>query len=78
MIFMSGFGRRISLKDDQKISPGHKMTFTDALHSISTGILVSFIVPDWASWMTPHFRRVALAVKELKVQLCVQFYESQA
>ena len=46
---MLGFGRRITAwTSDLDIPPGHQMTFKDALHILSTKIIMKIIVPEWA------------------------------
>ena len=43
------------------------MTFKDALHILSTNIVLKIVLPDWAKNVTKHTRKVDLAFMELKV-----------
>jgi hypothetical protein len=62
---------------DLVIPPGHQMTFKDALHIMSTNLVVKIILPNWAKYLTKHTRKVDLAFTEIKVryfkssQLCL-------
>jgi hypothetical protein len=49
------------------VPSGHRMTFKDALHIVSTNIALKIILPNWAMNLTKHTRKVALAFTELKV-----------
>ena len=63
-----GFGREISWKEDSIIPSGHQITFKNALHIVSTEVLIKLIVPDIALGLTKKFRDVRLAFNELRVQ----------
>ncbi|TFY75699.1 hypothetical protein EWM64_g8312 [Hericium alpestre] len=65
VIGVAGFGRRISWNDDLKIPPGHKMTFKDALHVVSSDVFLKLVVPDYAMGLTERLRNVRLAFEEL-------------
>ena len=43
------------------------MTFKDALHILSTNLLLTIVLPDWAKYMTKQIRKTNLAFNELKV-----------
>jgi hypothetical protein len=43
------------------------MTFKDALHILSTNLILKMALPDWAKYLTKQTRKVDLAFKELKV-----------
>ncbi|KDQ58619.1 hypothetical protein JAAARDRAFT_176655 [Jaapia argillacea MUCL 33604] len=47
VIGVAGFGRRISWADDSKLPPGHKMTYKDALHIVSTDVFLRVITPKF-------------------------------
>ncbi|KAI3614982.1 cytochrome p450 [Moniliophthora roreri] len=64
-ISAAGFGRSISWQDDITVSAGHQMTFKEALHEVSTGIIVKLTVPTWAMGLNDRFRKVRLAFDEL-------------
>ena len=52
---------------DLVVPPGHQMTFKDALHVLSTNIVLKIILPNWAKNLTKQTRKVNLAFTELKV-----------
>ena len=64
---MLGFGRRVSWTSDIGVPPGHRMTFKDALHVLSTKVVLKVVVPNWAKNLTEQTRKVDLAFTELKV-----------
>ncbi len=53
---------------DLVIPPGHQMTFKDALHIMSTNLVLKIILPNWAKYLTKHTRKVDLAFTEIKVR----------
>ncbi|KAI0064393.1 cytochrome P450 [Artomyces pyxidatus] len=58
VIGVAGFGRRISWMDDLAIPEGHKMTFKDALHTVSRNVIgVRLVFPDWAMRITKRWRK---------------------
>ncbi|KIM82712.1 hypothetical protein PILCRDRAFT_7625 [Piloderma croceum F 1598] len=61
-----GFGRKISWRDDQAIPIGHRMTFKEALHIVSTDMILRLIVPEWAMGLTTRLRNVRVAFEELE------------
>jgi hypothetical protein len=62
-----GFGRRVTWTSDLVVPPGHQMTFKDALHILSTNLIMKIILPDWAKNLTKHSRKVHQSFVELKV-----------
>jgi hypothetical protein len=44
------------------------MTFKDALHILSTNLIMKIALPNWATNLTKHTRKVNLAFVELKVR----------
>ncbi|KAI0066645.1 cytochrome P450 [Artomyces pyxidatus] len=59
------FGRRISWTDDS-IPEGHRMSFKDTLHTVSSDIIFLVIVPKWAmNWMK-RTRKLQVAYEEMK------------
>ena len=64
---MLGFGRQMTWTSDLVVPPGHKMTFKDALHILSTNLLQKIIIPDWLKPLMKQSRNVELAFRELKV-----------
>lgn len=64
---MLGFGRQLTWSSDLDIPPGHQMTFKDALHVLSTKIIMKIIVPEWAKNLNKEIGRVHLAFHEMEV-----------
>jgi hypothetical protein len=64
---MVGFGRQVTWTSDLVVPPGHQMTFKDALHILSTNVVLKIMVPDWAKNLTERTRKVNLAFAELRV-----------
>ncbi|KAI0000164.1 cytochrome P450 [Russula compacta] len=60
------FGRRVTWTSDLIVPPGHQMTFKDALHILSTNLVLKIVLPSWAKNLTKHTRKVHLAFNELK------------
>ncbi|KAN0113945.1 cytochrome P450, partial [Russula decolorans] len=61
-----GFGRRVTWTTNLIVPPGHRMTFKDALHILSTNIVLKIVIPNWAKNLTNPTRKVNLAFTELK------------
>jgi hypothetical protein len=53
---------------DLVVPPDHQMTFKDALHILSTNLVLKIILPDWAMHLTKHTRKVDLSFTEIKVR----------
>jgi hypothetical protein len=53
---------------DLVVPPGRQMTFKDALHILSTNLILKIVLPDWAKYLTKHTRKIDLAFKEMKVR----------
>jgi hypothetical protein len=64
---MVGFGRQVTWTSDLVVPPGHLMTFKDALHILSTDVMLKIILPDWAKNLTERTRKVHLAFSEMRV-----------
>jgi hypothetical protein len=62
-----GFGRRVTWSSDLVVPPGHQMTFKDALHIMSTNLIMKIILPGWTKNLTKHNRTVEQSFVELKV-----------
>jgi hypothetical protein len=62
-----GFGRRISWLDNQTIPNGHQMTFKQALHIVSTDLILRAVMPGWAMGLTQRLRNIHIASEELEV-----------
>ncbi|EGN92845.1 hypothetical protein SERLA73DRAFT_163809 [Serpula lacrymans var. lacrymans S7.3] len=66
VIGAAGFGRSISWQEDEIIPPGHKMTFKDSLHTVTTNLIIKLVVPKWAYGLSKRLERVGLAFDELE------------
>ncbi|KAH9018729.1 cytochrome P450 [Lactarius pseudohatsudake] len=66
VVGVAGFGRRVTWTSDLTVPPGHQMTFKDALHNVSSNLLLKMGVPSWAMKLTERTRRVNLAFDELR------------
>ena len=64
---MLGFGRDVTWTSDLEIPPGHQMTFKDALHILSTKVMLKIVVPEWAKNLTKEISTAHLAFDELEV-----------
>jgi hypothetical protein len=64
---MVGFGRQVTWTSDLVVPSGHQMTFKDALHILSTNMILKIALPDWAKNATERTRKVHLAFAELRV-----------
>jgi hypothetical protein len=62
-----GFGRRVTWTSDLVVPAGHQMTFKDALHILSTNLIVKLSLPGWTKNLTKHSRKVHQSFVELKV-----------
>ncbi|KAH9003544.1 cytochrome P450 [Lactarius hatsudake] len=66
VVGVAGFGRRVTWTSDLTVPPGHQMSFKDALHIVSSNLIIKMGVPNWAMKLTEHTRRVNLAFDELR------------
>ncbi|TDL22861.1 cytochrome P450 [Rickenella mellea] len=69
VIGTAGFGRAVSWEEDFNLPPGHKMSFKQALHFVSTGLFWKVIFPNWAMGLHKKLREVRLAFKELETYM---------
>lgn len=69
-----GFGRTISFADDLKIPPGHNMSFKNALHIVSTDMIIPTLLPAWALNLTQRLRNVRTAMADLQVRPLFPLY----
>jgi len=66
VIGVAGFGRQVTWTSDLVVPPGHQMTFKDALHILSTNLIMKILLPSWTKNLTKHTRKVEQAFIELK------------
>ncbi|KAH9057200.1 cytochrome P450 [Lactarius vividus] len=66
VVGVAGFGRRVTWASDLTVPAGHQMPFKDALHIVSTNLILKMGVPNWAMKLTERTRRVNLAFDELR------------
>ena len=62
-----GFGCQVTWTSDLVVPPGHQMTFKDALHILSTNVILKIILPGWAKNLTERTRKIDLAFTEMEV-----------
>ena len=67
MLTNLAFGRQVTWTSDLIIPPGHQMTFKDALHVLSSGLIFKIVLPKWAVNLTERTRKINLAFIEMKV-----------
>ena len=68
----------MSFTEGLDVPPGFKMSFKDALHVVSGGVIVKLAVPRCALGLTQRFREVDLAYNELEVKTrCACFRRSE-
>lgn len=61
VISITGFG----IHYDAVPGPGHQMTFGEAISTISRNGSLKILIPEWALWLTPRFRKTKVAFDEL-------------
>ncbi|KAF8622696.1 hypothetical protein AX15_006794 [Amanita polypyramis BW_CC] len=67
IIGAAGFGRSISWIEDGVAPPGHKMTFKDALHTVSVSVILKVVLPSFVMKLSSSLRAVDLAFDELRI-----------
>ena len=72
-MWVLGFGRRVTWTSDLIVPPGHLMTFKDALHILSSNLILKISLPGWTTNLTERTRKIELAFNELKVP-CLSRY----
>ncbi|KAF8895529.1 cytochrome P450 [Infundibulicybe gibba] len=77
VIGAAGFGRPISWEEDSIVPPGHKLSFKDALHTVSINVMTKLKIPDWAMGMTPCLRGIRLAFSELQLYMSEMIRDRQ-
>ncbi|KAF8503883.1 cytochrome P450 [Hysterangium stoloniferum] len=77
-ISSAGFGRRIPWVDDKAASPGHQLSFKDAVHIVSKHLQVAIVVPRWAYRFSKFLKSVGLALDELNAYLREMVEERRA
>ncbi|KAI3598533.1 cytochrome p450 [Moniliophthora roreri] len=67
VIGAAGFGRRLSWKEDASVPPNssHSMTFKEALHDMTTGLLIKMFAPTWLKNVSGYVKSVDRAFDEL-------------
>ncbi|KAF8726525.1 hypothetical protein AX14_007768 [Amanita brunnescens Koide BX004] len=78
VIGAAGFGRRISWVEDTIIPTGHRMTFKDALHTVSVGIPFKVVLPSFVMRLSSSLRKIDLAFHELRVYMKEMVHERLA
>lgn len=65
---MTGFGKRVSWRDDEYVPKMHKMTFKQALHIMSTQVYLILLLSDRALDISKKTRETKTAYNELRVR----------
>ena len=65
------FGRRISWEANEAVPEGHTLSFSEAIHKVSNGILWKVVLPDAAMGMTAYTRELREALSEIEVGQCM-------
>ncbi|KAI0703435.1 cytochrome P450 [Cytidiella melzeri] len=53
VIGVAGFGRRVRWSDDENVPSGYTMTFKTALQTVSKGVFVRLVLPQWLLKLGP-------------------------
>jgi len=69
VIGAAAFGRRISWEEDNVVPPRHKLTFRDAMHTVSVGVPFKVVLPTIVMKMSATLRKIDLAFDELRLYL---------
>ncbi|PPQ79631.1 hypothetical protein CVT25_003216 [Psilocybe cyanescens] len=76
-ILFSGFGKKISWKDDAEPPAGHLMTFKESMRIVTADIMFKIACPGWMMSLTKRLRRARLAFKELRSYMVEMIEERQ-
>ncbi|KAB5589580.1 Cytochrome P450 family protein [Ceratobasidium theobromae] len=68
VIAKAGFGKEVQWGNDS-IPEGYRLSFKEALLTVSSNMVVIFIMPNWAWGLRKSWRDVRLACDELKIYL---------
>ncbi|KIP01933.1 hypothetical protein PHLGIDRAFT_131022 [Phlebiopsis gigantea 11061_1 CR5-6] len=79
VLSIAAFGRHISWEDEHEIPPNHKMTFKDALHIVSTDVVLKIATPEWIvkHFPTKRMKIVSFAFEELEQYMKEMIHERQ-
>ncbi|PBK99821.1 cytochrome P450 [Armillaria gallica] len=69
VVGVAGFGRKTTWQADTVITPGHTMSFHDALQLVSSGIALKIIVPRWAMGLIARWAQIRAAFDELETYM---------
>ncbi|KAF5353914.1 hypothetical protein D9756_007134 [Leucocoprinus leucothites] len=69
VISTAGFGHKLTWRGGSVVPPRHKMTFKDALYTVTSYIIPKILLPDWAMGLTKKTRHIALGFDELKMHM---------
>ncbi|KAK0239242.1 cytochrome P450 [Armillaria nabsnona] len=69
VVGVAGFGRKMTWQADTVITPGHTMSFRDALQLVSSGIALKIIVPRWAMGLIARWAKIRAAYDELETYM---------
>ncbi|KAK7687284.1 hypothetical protein QCA50_009789 [Cerrena zonata] len=69
VIGAAGFGRCIRWNDELVLPAGHKMTFKDALSTVSRAAIFKASIPNWMMHLTKRGRNILQAYEELETYM---------
>lgn len=69
VIGSAGFGKTLDWKEETVLPPGHKISFKEALHTVTTRIFLRLICPNWILNMTEKGRETRQGFEELGVYM---------
>ncbi|TEB38356.1 cytochrome P450 [Coprinellus micaceus] len=78
VIGAAGFGKRMSWKDTEVASEGHKLSFKQALHHVASDVFIKLGVPHWAMGLTERTRKAQESFDELEKYISEMIQERVA
>ncbi|KAF9267532.1 cytochrome P450 [Marasmius fiardii PR-910] len=69
VISAAGFGKRMSWNDNHSVPEGHELSFKETFQTVSQGVFVKLLTPDWFPNLTERIRKVRLAFDELQLYM---------
>ena len=78
VISIAGYGRPMTWKEDTVIPKDHKITFTDAITTVSKGLRLKLALPNWVLSLRKEWRYVRDAYDELDVSCWYSFLVTRA
>jgi hypothetical protein len=67
IISVAGFGRRMALKEQKVVPPGHLMALETFMRIITSYVIQRLLLPDWVMGMTTMTSKIDVGFKEIKI-----------